>query len=84
MKGVSCFGWEGGPDGFEIPLGGCISMFMPFSETDLEYFGASCALSTKFRDGACPTLSKHIKFRNSRITVCEENHYRFQCNPITL
>lgn len=83
-EGVSCFGWEGEPDGFEIPLGGCISMFMPFPETDLEYFGASCALGMKFKDDACPTLSKRIRSRNCRVTVYRENTRSAQCNPITL
>lgn len=67
-KGVSCFGWEGGRDGFESPLGGCISRLMPFPKTDVGYFGASCALRMKFRDGAC---TPH-KVQELWVTVCRE------------
>lgn len=35
-KGVSCFGWEGGRDSFESPLGGCISRLTRFPKTDLD------------------------------------------------
>lgn len=63
-KGVSCFGWEGKPDNFEILLGGCVSMFMPLPKTHLKHFGASCALRPYL-----PSSWRVCEVRKCRVTV---------------
>ena len=58
---------------FETSLEGCIFIFFPFPRTDLQYSGASNALSLKFRDGAPLAFSECVKFRSKQPILQEIN-----------